>query len=145
MTKITDLELLIDEGVTLVDVTFVFDTGVAIYGDNLNFQFTNQEDALTSLLQVIDTLNANTTVPVGAGPNGTDQFFVGGDEENDLIGAVGVKRHPYSLGCTGQKVVVKLLHPEEDVAAVVHESYDTGCQVPFRVGALQCGREDQPA
>jgi hypothetical protein len=90
VTQITDLNLVINEGVTPVDVTFVSDTGFNIYGgDILNFQFTNQDDSVAALLQVMDALNANVPVPVGAGPNGTDQFYIGADEENDLIVAAG--------------------------------------------------------
>ena len=90
VTKVTNLEVVINEGVTVYDVTFVFDTGFNVYGgDILNFQFANQDDAVVALAQVMDALNANSPVPVGAGPNGTDQFFVGGDEENDLIVAAG--------------------------------------------------------
>jgi PKD repeat protein len=55
------------------------------------FTFNNEEDAINALAlaQVQDALNTNSPVPVGASSTGTNQYFIGAEEDNGLIAAVG--------------------------------------------------------
>jgi hypothetical protein len=65
------------EEVTVYNVDFVFDSGIGVYGSNFDFTFTQEEDAVLALKATMDALNANNPTPTGAGPVGTDQFFIG--------------------------------------------------------------------
>jgi hypothetical protein len=88
--RIENLEVFDDQGgPMLYDVDFLFDTGLNVYGANLEFDFHQEEQAFNALEQVMDALNANNPTPVGAGPNGTDQFFIGVEQDDGFIAAVG--------------------------------------------------------
>jgi hypothetical protein len=90
--RIENLEVFDDQGgPELYDVEFVFDTGSNLYGSNLlDFDFEDEEDAFLALQQVNEELNLNSPTPVGAGPNGTDQFFIGVDiEDEGFVAAIG--------------------------------------------------------
>jgi hypothetical protein len=88
--RIENLEVFDDQGgPTVYDVQFVFNTARNVYGSNLDFPFGQEEQAFNALEQVTDALNANNPTPVGAGPNGTDQFFIGVEEDDGFIAAVG--------------------------------------------------------
>lgn len=77
-------------GSTLYDVGFVFASGKQIYGGaGRDFQFPVEEDAVLALDAILDALNASQPRPTGAGDLGTDQFFIGIDEQDDAIAAVG--------------------------------------------------------
>jgi PKD repeat protein len=90
VTRIQNLELRDDQGQPQTyDVDFVFDTGYSVYGSGLEFTFNNEEDAINALAQVQDALNTNSPVPVGASSTGTDQYFIGAEEDDGFIAAVG--------------------------------------------------------
>jgi PKD repeat protein len=89
--RIENLEMILDQdGHTVFNVDFVNDTAFDIYGALLDFPFT-EEDSVNAMEQVTDALNTNSPVPPGAGPLGTDQFFIGVDEElgTELILSLG--------------------------------------------------------
>jgi len=75
----------------MYDVEFVYTSGRDVYtgGAVEDFQFPVEEDAILALDAVMVALNGNNPRPTGAGPLGTDQFFIGVEEKNDIIGAVG--------------------------------------------------------
>ena len=89
--RIENLEVFDDQGgPTVYDVDFVYDRGVDVYGSNFNFDFTQEEDALSALIAVNNALNARSPRPTGAGPNGTQQYFIGVEVEREgFIAAVG--------------------------------------------------------
>jgi len=88
--RIENLVVFQDQGGnTTYDVHFVYAAATSVYGSGLNFDFNNEESALNALEQVMDALNANNPTPVGAGPNGTDQFFIGAEEDDGFIAVVG--------------------------------------------------------
>ena len=86
--RIENLEVFDDQGGPMVyDVNFVYDTGVDVYGSNFNFDFTQEEDAVSALIAVNNALNASSPRPTGAGPNGTQQFFIGVEVEREGFSA----------------------------------------------------------
>jgi hypothetical protein len=74
---------------TVYNVDFVYDTAYSVYGSNLEFDFPDDETSAIALEAVTDALNANEPIPLGAGPEGSTQFFIGADLENDFVAAVG--------------------------------------------------------
>jgi hypothetical protein len=91
VTRILNLEVILDQGgFTVFDVDFIADTGFNIYGDPIELPF-SEEDAGNVMIQVNQALNDNIPVPTGAGSDGADQFFIGGDVTpiTDIIGGIG--------------------------------------------------------
>jgi hypothetical protein len=94
VTRITNLPV-IDENTgdtTVYDVDFIYGTVTDVYGSGLDFDFPapeNDEQIFVALATVNNTLNRNDPIPVGAGPQGLDQFFIGHKEEDGLIIAAG--------------------------------------------------------
>ena len=89
--RILNLEVILDQGgQKFFDVDFVDDTGFNIYGSSLDLPF-SEEDAINALIQVNQALNENNPVPTGAGSDGADQFFIGGDVTpvTEIIGGIG--------------------------------------------------------
>lgn len=68
-------------------------TAEDVYGSNFDFTFTQEEDGILALSATMDALNAHSPVPTGAGPDGTDQFFIGIEfddtSEIPVVAAVG--------------------------------------------------------
>jgi hypothetical protein len=93
VTRIENLPV-VDEttGDTITyNVRFVYDTANNVYGSDLNFPFTPPEDDETIFLAleaVTDVLNAEDPIPPGASSQGTDQFFIGYEEDGPVV-AVG--------------------------------------------------------
>ena len=80
---------------TLYNVDFVNNTALMVYGDNLIFDFAIDSNAAMARDAVNNALNNDVSpVPVGATEQGTDQFFIGFDEENDNVVAVGGEFFP---------------------------------------------------
>ena len=74
------------------NVDFVYDTGTNVYGNPPVFDFTSPEDDETILLAleaVTDALNANNPTPLGAGPESTNDFFIGNTVEDGFVVALG--------------------------------------------------------
>ncbi len=66
-----------------------------VYGDNLIFDFFIDSKAAAAREAVELALNTDVSpVPIGASEQGTDQFFIGFDEENDGVVAVGSEFFP---------------------------------------------------
>jgi hypothetical protein len=77
---------------TIYDVNFTYGTVTDVYGSDLDFDFPapeNDEDIFLALAAVNSALNEHDPIPVGAGPQGTDQFFIGYKEEDGPIVAAG--------------------------------------------------------
>ena len=75
---IENLEVLVDPGdVKVYNVDFVDGSAIDVYGSTLDFDFPIDKDAASALIAVIEALNANDPRPPGAGPQGSDQFFIG--------------------------------------------------------------------
>jgi hypothetical protein len=90
--RIENLEVFTDQGgPELYDVEFIYSTATNVYGSNLNFPFTQEEESANAMKQVLNALNANNPSPKGAGPNGTSQFWLGEDvdKKTGFIGAWG--------------------------------------------------------
>jgi len=88
--RIENLEVFDDQGgPKMYDVDFVFKPANQVYGSNYNFDFTNEEDAFSALESVMNALNSNNPRPASAGPNGTDQFFIGAEYDDGFVAAVG--------------------------------------------------------
>jgi hypothetical protein len=83
---------------TLYDVDFVSHSAVFVYGEFLDYDFTVEGNAALARQAIEDALNDEASIPVGAGPLGTDQFFIGFDEENDLVVALGSEFFPAGPG-----------------------------------------------
>ena len=91
VVRIENLEVFDDQGGPLLyDVEFVYGEGQDLFGkDFTNPFFLTEEDGLLALEAVTDALNENNPTPSGAGPRGTDQFFIPGNEEDGFIAAFG--------------------------------------------------------
>ena len=90
MIRIEDLPVPLDQGAAVYDVHFRYQSGVTVYGANLdNFDFTQEEDVLVALAAVMDALNAEGSVPETAGVPTEDQFFIGGEEDDGFVAALG--------------------------------------------------------
>jgi hypothetical protein len=76
---------------TIYNVEFVYDTAFNVYGSSLDFDFRDDETIFLALNAVMDALNFNDPdpTPPGAGPQGSDDFFIGNKEEDGLVVAVG--------------------------------------------------------
>ncbi len=94
---ITDLPVLDRFGrQTIYDVTFVWDTGRNVYGDDFDFDIpplgendADVEGLYLALEAVTDALNTARPIPTRAGPMGTLRFFIGGIEGSGFIAGVG--------------------------------------------------------
>jgi hypothetical protein len=75
--------------VTVYDVVFVDTPGFLLYGDPPDWDFEIENNAALAMTAIIEVLNDQAPVPGGAGSSGSSQFFVGFDEENDTIVAIG--------------------------------------------------------
>ena len=88
--RIEDLSVVLDQGSDVYDVHFRNQTGLAVYGENLkDFDFKNQENLILALKAVKDVLNAEGVVPETAGVPTENQFFIGGEEHDGLVAALG--------------------------------------------------------
>jgi hypothetical protein len=74
--------------VTVYDVDFLTTTALDLYGPDLEPQL-KDEDAMLARISVTDALNAKNPVPTGAGPDNTDQFFIGAFQEEATMVTVG--------------------------------------------------------
>lgn len=84
--RIEDLEVTDSMGVTTVyRVDFDFNFAENVYGSNLVYDFTNQEDVSLAMEAVREALNTNVPIPLRAGDQNSDRFFIGaktvGDEQ----------------------------------------------------------------
>lgn len=91
--------------VTVYDVEFLDAAGSVIYGEPLEFDL-NEEDAILGMTAILSTLNAEVPIPDRAGPGASRLFYIGGDEENDVILATGSEFladawGPCENGCVG--------------------------------------------
>ncbi len=88
--RIDDLPVPLDQGAAVYDVHFRYQSGVTVYGANLdNFDFTQEEDVLVALAAVMDALNAEGSVPETAGVPTEDQFFIGAEQDDGFVAALG--------------------------------------------------------
>ena len=90
VTRIENLPVLDEdtEEPTIYNVDFVYDSAINVYATG-EFDFPERQDALLALEAVTDALNAEDTIPPGAGPQGADQFFIGNTEREGLVIALG--------------------------------------------------------
>jgi hypothetical protein len=91
VTRIDNLQVFDDLGGPVTyDVYFVYGRGVDVYGSNFNFDFPDEDAAYSAQIAVSNALNEHSPTPVGAGPKGTAQFFIGTDlEDGNVIVATG--------------------------------------------------------
>ena len=76
--RIENLEVINQlEEVTVYDVDFVYKSAIEVYGEDYQFDFAAEEDAVFARNAVREALNINNPTPTGAGPSGTDQFLIG--------------------------------------------------------------------
>jgi hypothetical protein len=75
--------------ITYYNVDFVYDTAVNVYGSIFDFDFPDDETIFLALEAVTDALNLENPVPLGAGPQGSNQFFIGNTLESRIVVAVG--------------------------------------------------------
>jgi hypothetical protein len=89
--RITNLPVVNETtGDTIIyNVDFVYDTGNNVYGAPPVFDFPSDETIFLALEAVMDALKAADPIPPAAGPQGTDQFFIGNKEDSGIITAVG--------------------------------------------------------
>ena len=89
VVRIEDLSVTNQFGdVTVYDVDFLTTTALSLYGAGLVPQL-QDEDAMLARISVTDALNTNTPIPTAAGPDNTDQFFIGAFKEETTMVAVG--------------------------------------------------------
>jgi hypothetical protein len=90
--SITNLFFAFDQDSGFFDVNFVRDTASNLYGENLNnLPFDLNEEAVVALVQVMAELNVTNPVPPGASTFGDEFFWIGVDQENDLLVAIGAE------------------------------------------------------
>jgi hypothetical protein len=75
--------------IKVYNVDFVDGSAIDVYGSALDFDFPVSADAVSALKAVNDALNANNPTPPGAGPQGSDQFFIGSREFGGIVNAAG--------------------------------------------------------
>jgi hypothetical protein len=86
------LDLPIDDGgkTTVYDVDFIYDTAEVVYGPDLEFDFPPPgELILVARTAVNHALNNHDPTPVGAGPQGTIDYFIGNVEQLNIVVAAG--------------------------------------------------------
>jgi hypothetical protein len=78
------------EETTPYNVDFVFGPSDQIYGvgSDFNPDFGQEEDAVLARQAAMTALNDNNPTPSGAGPQGTDQFFIGVEYDESAIPVV---------------------------------------------------------
>jgi hypothetical protein len=77
---------------TPYDVDFIYGTVTKVYGSDLDFDFpapVNDDNIFLALTAVNSALNEHDPIPEGAGPQGTDQFFIGYKDEDIIVAAGG--------------------------------------------------------
>jgi hypothetical protein len=74
---------------TRYNVDFVSDDAIGVYGPGLDYDFTNEEDALLALGALLDALNGNDPLPERAGPRSTLDFFIGARTQGVVVAAGG--------------------------------------------------------
>jgi hypothetical protein len=88
--RIENLPVIIEdtEEITYYNVDFVYDTAINVYplGD---FDFPDDETIFFAQEAVTDALNLYDPIPLGAGPQGSDQFFIGNKVEDGIVVSVG--------------------------------------------------------
>jgi hypothetical protein len=90
--SITNLFFAFDNDPRFLDVNFVRDTAHNLYGPNLNnLPFDLNEEAVVALVQVMAELNDTNPVPPGASTFSDEFFWIGVDEENDFLAAIGAE------------------------------------------------------
>ena len=94
VTRIDDLVVYFDTGRNAVyDVVFRYESGRSVYGQNLDdFPFSGEnveEDAFTALRAINGAINAENPIPSSAGVSGQDTFFIGAEEDDGFVAAVG--------------------------------------------------------
>jgi len=78
VTRIENLEVIVfPTERTIWDVDFVDDTASGVYGTGFDFDFTIAADALAAVAAVNNALTSHDSPVLGAGPQGSDQFFIG--------------------------------------------------------------------
>jgi hypothetical protein len=90
VTRILDLPVTDENtGVTRIyNVDFVYDTASNVYASG--FDFPDDETIFLAFGSVVLALNANVPIPLGAGPLGDRQFFIGNKLENPgFVAALG--------------------------------------------------------
>jgi hypothetical protein len=81
------------EMTTTFNVQFLEATAFEVYGQELDYDL-NDEDAALALIEVLAVLDENNPLPEGAGPEGSDTFFIGAFTEEIFVVAVGGQRFP---------------------------------------------------
>jgi hypothetical protein len=78
------------EETTPYNVDFVFGPSDQIYGvgSDFNPDFGQEEDAVLARQAAMTALNDNNPTPSGAGPQGTDQFFIGVEYDDSAFPVV---------------------------------------------------------
>ena len=92
-------------GPVTMDVDFTYATGFDIYGSGLdNFPFNGldaEEDAVTTLISINNTLGTVNPIPGSAGQPGQDVYYIGVEEETEgsagLVVAVGSENVGHSM------------------------------------------------
>ena len=135
--------------VTVYNVDFMETTAVDLYGPGLDFDFFDADDAGLGMITVFEILNLANPVPPGAGRGGSDQFFIGGDDQDlDLIGAWGAEIFsgvwelcdPDSPGVECILGVAAL--PQDELFTYAHFTPVNGCIPETQCSAgSECGTE----
>ena len=86
--RIENIEIANEFGVTVWDVRFVYGTAFEIYGGPNGF-FKEEETAIFEADEIMDALNLAVPRPTRAGPNGTLQFYIPFDIDEDLTASAG--------------------------------------------------------
>jgi hypothetical protein len=76
----------------IYDVDFIYGTVTDVYGSDFDFDFPapgSDEDIFLALTAVNSALNEHDPIPVGAGLQGTDQFFIGYKYDDIIVAAGG--------------------------------------------------------
>jgi len=76
--------------VTVYDVDFLYATAEEVYGPELEFDFPPPGELILIALNAVNSaLNNNDPTPVGAGPQGTIDYFIGHVEQLSIVAAAG--------------------------------------------------------
>ena len=126
------------------DVDFVDDTASGVYGTGFDFDFPITGDALSAVAAVNNALTAHDPPVLGAGPQGSDQYFIGWRKIAAFVYAAGGENFSEGAwgdcedGCAGG---LRVMGSNESFTWAKFTEVPGGGDVPVTIGGSVFGLE----
>ena len=126
------------------DVDFVDDTASGVYGTGFDFDFPLTVDALSAVAAVNNALTAHDPPVLGAGPQGSDQYFIGWLKIAAFVYAAGGENFSEGAwgdcedGCAGG---LRVMGSNESFTWAKFTEVPGGGDVPVTIGGSVFGLE----